>query len=310
MKRGRAIAIIGAFAGGLLFAYTLHAVGLAVVVGQTRQIGAGFLLVLLLSGIRMAVRSQAWALCVELPGRFGFRDALPAFLTGDAIGNLTPLGPLASEGTKAVLSRRRLPTTDAVSSVVLENIFYSISVAVMVAVGTLAFLFGFRPGEGPLLVTIAICAIAAIALAVIWWLLQSQPRLLSRFLKHEAIRDAEEGIFRFASAHRDRLGRILALELTFHAAAVLEIYVLLWLLVGRSGRTLLVALVLETVERVITIAFKFVPLRVGVDQAGSGLVASVIGIGSAAGVTIATVRTARNLCWAAVGLLLLLKSGD
>ena len=69
MKRGRAIAIIGAFAGGLLFAYTLHAVGLAVVVGQTRQIGAGFLLVLLLSGIRMAVRSQAWTLCVEPPAR-------------------------------------------------------------------------------------------------------------------------------------------------------------------------------------------------------------------------------------------------
>jgi hypothetical protein len=47
----------------------------------------------------------------------------------------------------------------------------------------------------------------------------------------------------------------------------------------------------------------------GVDQAGSGLVAGMIGIGSATGVTIATVRTARNLCWAAVGLALLVKSG-
>ena len=78
---------------------------------------------------------------------------------------------------------------------------------------------------------------------------------------------------------------------------------------GRSGRTLLLALILETVERVITIAFKFVPLRVGVDQAGSGLAAGVIGVGAAGGVTIATIRTARNLCWAALGLVLLLKRG-
>jgi hypothetical protein len=47
----------------------------------------------------------------------------------------------------------------------------------------------------------------------------------------------------------------------------------------------------------------------GVDQAGSGLVAGMIGIGTPTGVTIATVRTARNLCWAAVGLALLFKSG-
>src|SRR5437667_10662895 len=121
MQKARAIAIAGAFAGGLLFAYTLHAAGLTIVLRQIRQIGAGFGVVLLLSGIRMAVRSQAWALCVERRERFTFRDALTAFVIGDAIGNLTPLGPVASEGTKAILSRQNLPALDAVSSVGLEN---------------------------------------------------------------------------------------------------------------------------------------------------------------------------------------------
>jgi hypothetical protein len=309
MQTARPIATAGALVGGLLFAYTLHAAGPALVVGQIRQIGLGFVAVLFLSGIRMAVRSQAWSLCVDSPARFTFRDALAAFITGDAVGNVTPLGPVASEGTKTILSRRNLPTADAVSSVVLENIFYSVSVAVMVSVGTLAFLFGFRPTEGPLAVTIGVTLVALIAIGMLWWLLRSQPKVLSRFLKHDAVINAEKTIFRFASTHRDRLARILVLEFGFHAAAVLEIYVLLWLLFARSGRTLLLALILETVERVITIAFKFVPLRMGVDQAGSGLVAGMIGIGTATGVTIATVRTARNLCWAAVGLALLLKSG-
>ena len=68
------------------------------------------------------------------------------------------------------------------------------------------------------------------------------------------------------------------------------------------------ALVLGTVERLIMIAFKFVPLRLGVDHAGSGSIAEILGIGAAVGVTIATVRTARNLFWAALGLAMLASS--
>lgn len=304
-----ALAIAGATAGGLLFVLMLHSAGPSEVFAQIRRIGLGFVLVLLLSGIRMAVRSRAWMLCVDDTGRFSFGEAFRAFVTGDALGNVTPLGPVASEGAKAILSRRYLTATDAFASVVLENIFYGISVAVMVGVGTLAFLMGFRLTQGALAATIFVSVAAFVAILLVWWLLRSQPRLLSRFFKHEAVRSAEDRVFQFATAHRDRLGQILLLEFTFHAAAVLEIYILLGLLVGHVGPTLLLALVLETVERVITIAFKFVPLRMGVDQAGSGLVAQLLGIGSATGVTIATARTARNLCWAAVGLALLLKSG-
>ena len=64
-------------------------------------------------------------------------------------------------------------------------------------------------------------------------------------------------------------------------------------------------MILGTAERLIMVAFKFVPLRLGVDHIGAGSVAGLIGIGAATGITIATVRTARNLFWAAVGLLLL-----
>ncbi len=89
---------------------------------------------------------------------------------------------------------------------------------------------------------------------------------------------------------------------------MLEIYFLLRLIVGHTERTLLIAIVLGTVERLIMIAFKFVPLRLGVDHAGSGSIAEVLGIGAPVGVTIATVRTARNLFWAAVGLAMLARN--
>ena len=305
--RIRPLAVLATVAGVLLFIYTLQTAGLAEILRQLRQVGFGFAGVLALSAVRMAVRAKAWSLCVEHGERFTFTQAFRAFVAGDAIGNLTPLGPLASEGTKALLSGRSIPASAAFSSVVLENVFYSISVAVMVVVGTLAFLLGYRPTNAALTISLTLGAAAIASILMVWWLLSSQPRLLSRFLTHAAIRDAEDRVFRFAAARRDRVAQILALEFSFHAAAVLEIYFLLMLLAGGGGeRMLLNALVLGTVERLITIAFKFVPLRLGVDHIGAGSVAGLLGIGAATGITIATVRTARNLTWAAAGLTLLL----
>ena len=302
------IAVVASIAGVLLFIYTLQASGPREILRQLREIGFGFLVVLALSAVRMGVRAKAWSLCVEDTEKFPFGQALKAYVTGDAVGNVLPLGPLASEGTKALLIRRNIATSAAFSSVVLENIFYSISVAIMVMVGTLAFLLGYRPTNAALTITLSLGAVALIAVAAVWWLLRSEPRFLSRFLKHDAVRDAEDRVFRFATTRKERVGQILLLQLAFHVAAVLEIYFLLRLLIGNNERTLLMALILGTVERLIMIAFKFVPLRLGVDHAGSGSIAELLGIGSPIGVTIATVRTARNLFWAAVGLAMLARS--
>ena len=148
------LAVVGTLAGVLLFIYTLQTAGRGKSSRQLRQIGLGFLVVLALSAIRMAVRAKAWSLCVEETEHFTFGQAFRAFVTGDAVGNITPLGPLASESAKALLSRRNIPTSAAFSSVVLENIFYSISVAIMVMVGTLAFLLGYRPTNAALTISL------------------------------------------------------------------------------------------------------------------------------------------------------------
>ena len=303
----RPLAVVGTVAGVLLFIYTLQSAGPARIAAQLRQIGVGFLAVLVLSAIRMAVRAKAWSLCTEPGETFAFGEAFKAFVSGDAMGNLTPFGPLASEGTKALLSRRTIPATAAFSSVVLENIFYSISVAVMVMVGTLAFLLGYRPASAALTITIGLGTVALASVLVVWWLLKSQPRLLSRFLGHGAVAEAEDRVFRFASTGKGRVGQILFFEFLFHVSTVSEVAFLLTILVGDGAQTILNAVILGTVERLITIAFKFVPLRLGVDHVGAGSMTGILGLGSAVGITIATVRTARNLFWAAVGLALLLR---
>jgi hypothetical protein len=102
---------------------------------------------------------------------------------------------------------------------------------------------------------------------------------------------------------------ILLLEAGFHLAGVCEVYVALSFISPQQPPTLLSAFILESVNRVISIAFKFIPLRMGVDEAGTGKVSTVLQLSEVAGVTLAIVRKARDLFWAAVGLGFLLQRG-
>jgi hypothetical protein len=55
--------------------------------------------------------------------------------------------------------------------------------------------------------------------------------------------------------------------------------------------------------------FKFIPLRTGVDEAGTGMLSKVLGFTTATGVTLAIVRKARDVCWTAVGVALMVRRG-
>jgi hypothetical protein len=65
------------------------------------------------------------------------------------------------------------------------------------------------------------------------------------------------------------------------------------------------ALLFEVLNRVLTVVFKFVPFRVGVDEALSGALAPALSVAAAVGVSLAIVRKVRNLFWAAIGLALM-----
>ena len=55
-------------------------------------------------------------------------------------------------------------------------------------------------------------------------------------------------------------------------------------------------------NRLTNVVFKFVPMRLGVDEAGSALLTTVLGYSSATGATLALVRKVRMLVWTAVGV--------
>ena len=312
--------MLTALAGVILFVWFVRRVGADVIWTGLGQVGWGILAIVALAGLRFALRATAWRLCVEPPHAMPFGTAFEAILVGDAVGNLTPLGLIASEPAKAAFVRQRVPLAPAVTSLAIENLFYTLSVALMIAASTTALLFSFdlppalRHAGWIAIVTIGLLLLVAA------WTLWKRPSLVGRVLaavspssrslqpRLERVRAIEEEIYTFAVRRRAVLAPIFAAELAFHALGVAEIHLTWWLMQG-AAPPLLTSFILEGANRLITVVFKFVPLRLGVDEWGTGSFTQLLGYGAAVGGTLAIVRKVRVVFWVLIGTTLLVKRG-
>lgn len=323
-KKTKSLGVIFAAVGILLFAFFVWKAGTKEIADGIRRLGFGFLLVLAVSGVRYIVRTFGWMLCFEGPERLRFRDAFRAYVVGDAIGNLTPLGIVASEPTKAALVKDRVPLIVAVSALAVQNLFYSLSVALFILSGIAVLLLSFTLTSGIRLmslvslgVVVVITLVGFIIFHLRWKFLTAgferlrKTRFGQRFLKEkqrENTRAVEETVYNFYARHRARCALIMLLEACFHLAGVLEVYVTLYF-ISPVPPTFLSAYVLESVNRIINVVFKFVPLRAGVDEAGSSWVTDRLNIGGLTGTTLAIIRKARVIFWTALGVAFLVRRG-
>jgi hypothetical protein len=118
----------------------------------------------------------------------------------------------------------------------------------------------------------------------------------------------EERIYGFYAKSERSFLSIFALDMCFHVAGVVEVFIVLSF-ISPTPPTIVQAFILESVNRVINVAFKFIPLRAGVDEGGSGQVSRVLGFALGIGVTLAIVRKGRELFWVAIGMALIWKRG-
>ncbi len=309
--------ILVALIGVALLVFTVQRVGgWRAIVDGVSTIGWWFAVVVLLGALRMAVRTRAWMICAGDP-QLRFGDAFSAWLVSDAMGNLTPLGLLASEPMKVLLVRAKISTVTSIASVTIENIFYTASVLVVLLSGTWLFLQLANVPQGLEQVAELIIVAVAIAALIGVWAARARPALLSKFApliskiagqSHapaDAIREVEQQIYAVPQWPLSRIAHVGFWEILFHVGAVAEVWLVLRLLV--PDITLGESFLLESAGRFVTVAFKFVPYRLGIDEAGCGAVANALGLPPATGVTLALVRRLRIIVLNAIGLIRLVR---
>lgn len=315
--------LLSAAVGLTLFVYFLQRAGVTDVVDGVRRLGAAFIAVVILGGVRFVIRAAAWIRCLDRPHRLTLQQVFQAVVAGDALGNLTPLSIIVSEPAKGIFLRHQAPLRRTLPALAVENLFYTLS-AMFVIGGGLIAVFLMLQTSGQLWVTTTAIVAAMVGLVaavhgIIWnhipigsatlsWLERRgiAPRRMAKAA--EQIHQIENHIFTLYPRDSRRLVPLAILEFSFHALAIVEVYLVLSIVSGQPT-TLLHAFVFESTNRFISFAFRFVPLRIGVDEAGTGMFADLLAFGTATGVTLAIVRKGRILVWMAIGVLLLVRHG-
>jgi hypothetical protein len=322
-QRRSIFAIATTGVGILLLIWIVWNAGPQQIWSELRQIGWGLVAIIAIAGLRFAVRAAAWIQCLEAPHALRFSDAFVAVVCGDALGNATPLGPLVSEPAKVAFVRDRVPLGVAFTALAIENLFYTLSVAAVIAAGTIALLL--RGGlERELLLAAELGIVLVLAMyAVAAWALLRRPALISRTIgvasrlvpwahldaRLEKIRRLEQDIYTFARRRPTSAVMLIATELTFHALGVAEVYLTLWMLLDVPP-PLVTSFILETANRLIIVLFKFVPMQQpGLNEAGTVLVAQALELSKQVASTLAIVRRTRMLFWQFVGTALLVRHG-
>jgi hypothetical protein len=324
-RRFAPLGIIFGLLGLLLFGYFVSRAGVGEIVSNIQRLGAGFLLILAVSSTRYILRALAWMRCVEPPHRLPFRDALAARLMGDALGNIIPFVSVAvSEPSKAVFVKDRVPLLVGLSALAIENIFYALTVAIFIFAGTATLLLTFSLPKGLRYASIAALITTLVIIPLIYLLIRWQMRFLSGalgFLSKRGIvpkyidkirpraQSLEDRVYGFYATSQRSFLSIFLLDMCFHAAGMLEVFITL-AFISPVAPTLTQAFILESVNRIINVAFKFIPLRAGVDEGGTGQVSKVLGFARDIGVTLAIVRKGRDIFWSAIGLLLIWKKNQ
>src|SRR5258705_5856356 len=124
-QTSRCVSFLATVAGITLLGYLLRRAGVSTVVQAIRLMGAGFLVLLFLSGIRHGLRAIAWRCCMD-PGAppQRFLDLVALRLMGESATDLSPAGPILGESLKVWAVSKTIHDRVGIPWVVIEDHAY------------------------------------------------------------------------------------------------------------------------------------------------------------------------------------------
>jgi hypothetical protein len=287
------------------------------VVHQVKAIGWGFGLVLVLGGIGHLIKTWAWRLTFACDIKnVSFARTLGLRLISEAIAILGLPGQVMGEAARVSLLGSDVPIANSISSVTLDRGLFIVTSAIVTIIGMIAalllvplsrmwrlYVLLFALGSAALLVA------SAVAIRKRWPMFSRGAQAIGRLTKgwlsgkQSVIESAERNLFDFYGETTGAFWRSLGLNIAYHGTAILEVYILL-LFMGARG-SFLVALVLEALTKLVNVVGSLNPGNVGTYEGGNMIIARLLRVSSAAGLTMALCRRARILFWGAVGALCL-----
>lgn len=300
------VPLAGAVGIGLLV-WLVVDLGPAHVIAQLAGLGAILPVVLALTFLKYPLQAAGWRLALPPDARPGWIASVVATLTGDTLGYLTWAGPFTGEPMRAMLIRDRVAVAAGIAAGAIERTLYNGTAAILVWLVLMSVLAQDRP-----FVSAAACAVTALAAwGGIRRLRRAEARDASRVdpraERAPGLRSGAQGVVgAVRQLWRERRGvlpTIAALCIAQHAVLIGEAYVMLNTLDPRA--TIRTALVFEAVTKIVNTVGVIVPGRLGVAEGGSALLADALGFAASYGLSLALMRRARAVIWAAVGLVLL-----
>lgn len=298
-----------------LLAYLVSKLDLHALRANAHAIRLGLLLIIALGGASHAVKTCAWLLTMRSESRkVSFIRAFGLRLASEAIGQLGFLGMVGGETTRVSLLGSSVSLSAAISSATLDRGLFIITGAFVTLAGLAGIGFAATLPHALRLYAAAVviallCLVAAgaIALQRRWPVLSGSaravawvPRLNKWLASKESTLIASER--RIAAFYHDAPGAFwcsVLLNLCGHFLAIVEVYICLRMLGAHA--TLVGALILEAMTKLVNVAGSVNPGNVGTYEAGSMAVGKLVRLTGAQGLLLALCRRARAVFWAIVG---------
>ena len=310
--------IVSLFAGLALFVYLIQQTGLDTLGHYLGMMGWGALAILALSAARNYARAGSWYFSIEPAHRnVGFHALTNVMLAGEAIKYLTTTGPFLSEPAKAAMVRRQVPMLQGVSSVVVENIIYYLTVFVVMLAGLPALVWLADVPDRLKVAGYMTAGVVIMSLLITWAAIRWRWYVFARLLGFaagrkplrgraglqkavEQTRKVEDNIYSFYEQRRGAFYLVFALNMAAHLINVVEVYLILALM--KLPASISAGFVIEAATKLINMAFFFVPARAGVYESGNALILDALGMSAGAGVALAIIRKVRAFFWVGYGL--------
>jgi phosphatidylglycerophosphate synthase len=226
---------------------------------------------------------------------------------------------LFGEGLRVSLLGPAIPLSHGIASVTIDRAFFVVSAAVVSFLGLSAVLVELSLPHKLILYAIVFACLllgfvllSAIAIRNRWPLFSRTGEALGRIRylkplidrKRALIHAVEESLLDFYHSTPQAFWASLLLNLACHAAAIVEVFLIVCLM--GTKLTLFGALAIEALTKLVNIAGTFNPGNIGTYEGGNMLIAKMFGLTAAAGLTLAFARRLRALFWTGVGILCLI----